>query len=113
MSEVRLPGVSGRDYRQGVYVRMPRKRASVYEGEGEMNDRPCTRCGRCCRAETCMIGEITFGSVEGTCPALLDGNGIYCCGIVAFEEELGVNPMIKKALGIGRGCDSTFTEEPE
>lgn len=69
-------------------------------------DKPCKRCGECCKAEICMIGETVFGVVEPPCPALLKRDKIYYCGFVAIESEVDIQPLISRALGIGKGCDS-------
>lgn len=70
--------------------------------------KPCLRCGKCCKAEICMIGEMAFGSTGAFCPGLIKCGNTHVCGLVAVEKEAGIEPLLSKALGIGKGCDSIF-----
>jgi hypothetical protein len=88
--------------------------------------KPCTRCGACCMATVCPIGQhiLNRGPV-GPCPALVKSAapGEYVCGVVAdparyapLETAIhGVTEMREAALlmiGSGTGCDARFNGEP-
>jgi hypothetical protein len=56
---------------------------------------PCCRCGFCCIAETCPIGQATYGVPKSyPCPGLsFDGDEASC--------KLALDPYM---VGIGQGC---------
>lgn len=64
----------------------------------------CVRCGKCCKAEICVIAEIAFGhDLKTPCSMLYKHeDGTYSCTFVMAETEF--TPLLKY-LGIGRGCD--------
>lgn len=70
---------------------------------------PCNGCGWCCHEEVCKIGMHFFdiSESEAPCPAILYIDGRVRCGIVVGEEALGLEPKVKEALGVGRGCDAS------
>lgn len=78
---------------------------------------PCNGCGLCCLLELCHIGEAMFPGVEPPCPALVIRPGQARCGAVIVEEAAGMEPVISRTLGIGRGCSmpdaTTSLEEIE
>ena len=67
---------------------------------------PCNGCGFCCAAEVCGIGKQVHGDIEGPCPSMTYQEGRFFCGVVLIEELAGMEPLIRQALGIGRGCDA-------
>jgi|SRR5215475_5166835 len=91
---------------------------------------PCNRCGLCCMASLCDLGQHLFhrDAYPGPCPALRsDGEGTYSCDVVAnpqdymrhtaylASEPCHVNHLRRAALviiGAGDGCDARFNGEP-
>lgn len=68
---------------------------------------PCNGCGFCCAAEVCEIGLAAMGpDTQAPCPAMEFSEGRFWCGIVKAEDELGVFPLVRLMLGIGKGCDA-------
>ena len=65
---------------------------------------PCNHCGLCCRLSLCHVGELAFGTKIGPCPALMESEDGSLCGLVLMEEMTGVEPIVRKQLGIGCGC---------
>jgi hypothetical protein len=88
--------------------------------------KPCNRCGACCMATVCPIGQrILHRGPAGPCPALVKSAepGEYQCGLVAdpawiAPEETAIHgeaAMREAALvliGSGTGCDARFNGEP-
>ena len=78
---------------------------------------PCSRCGDCCKAETCEIGLTLLGDTS-PCRALEQTAGKYACGLIIHASkylDLGDNVGWKEKilgqwfgemLGIGKGCGS-------
>ncbi len=80
----------------------------------------CNGCGVCCVEELCHVAEMaTAGCPElddraaaralgeplpGPCPFLRFHDARFWCGLMEAEAALGMEPMIAKALGAGRGC---------
>lgn len=74
----------------------------------------CNHCGICCALALCPIGEKAYPGHSAPCPALVVIEGQAKCGIVLTEERAGLEPIIRKVLGIGCGCsmeDEDTTEE--
>lgn len=44
--------------------------------------------------------------IKGPCPLMDFVGGKVRCGLVLAEERSGMEPKIKTALGIGKGCDA-------
>lgn len=65
---------------------------------------PCNGCGLCCRMEICPIGREAFPGASARCPGMLFDEGRFHCRLVLIEEAAGMEPLIARALGIGRGC---------
>lgn len=75
---------------------------------------PCNHCGLCCSLSLCHIGQLAYPGQSAPCPALVVLEGKAMCGIVMMEERSGVEPVVRKFLGIGCGCsmeDADTTEE--
>jgi len=84
---------------------------------------PCNRCGQCCQATICPLGQNIFGRKLGPCPALsFDAERKSCCGLVAnpmayaiaITLEHGVAAASEAAIsliGSGTGCDARFNGE--
>ena len=87
---------------------------------------PCNRCGLCCIATICPLGQAVFGRETGPCPALVRAvapGEQYGCGLVAAPDRYrvgaavvhGVEKMRKAAMtliGASTGCDARFNGEP-
>lgn len=72
----------------------------------------CNGCGLCCARELCVAAEMAFPGGSAPCPALKirgDGKSTYC-QLVAIEIVAGMEPMLQKSLGIGKGC--SMQDEP-
>lgn len=66
---------------------------------------PCNGCGLCCASSLCPAGKIAFGwRTKAPCPALRFKDRRTYCGLVLIEREMGAEPLIAEALGIGEGC---------
>lgn len=72
---------------------------------------PCTRCGLCCMATLCKIGEAVFRRSTGPCPALLWNKDGSVCGLVAVSEG-EMKDAAKLLILSGDGCDARFNGEP-
>lgn len=71
----------------------------------------CSGCGRCCLSEQCHASMIVLGDIGAICPFLrLVEPGFYRCRLVEMEAASGAEPLIARALGIGKGCTNE-TEE--
>lgn len=67
--------------------------------------KPCNGCGMCCATEICPAGRMIFPADTPTpCPALRWDGEKTRCGLVLTEERFGMEPLLRKALGIGEGC---------
>ncbi len=76
---------------------------------------PCTRCGLCCMATLCPLGEHIFGFHFGPCPALEKTKDGFGCGVVSRAVAKGRQDMADAAsllIGSGTGCDARFNGEP-
>lgn len=86
---------------------------------------PCNRCGLCCMATLCPLGEAVLGRRAGPCPALRGTIGDARCGLVedpaAFVGvrrvmEAGGTAVLREAavllIGSGTGCDARMNGEP-
>lgn len=85
---------------------------------------PCTRCGLCCVAIVCPLGQVVFRRRAGPCPALRrDAESLSSCGLV--DEPAVFAPMValragvemaraaaKLLIGSTTGCDARFNGEP-
>ncbi len=65
----------------------------------------CTGCGQCCLAEKCQAAIMVFGDKDEICPFLkFIKPGFYRCLLIEWETYSGMQPLIKAALAIGKGC---------
>jgi hypothetical protein len=64
----------------------------------------CSRCGKCCQAELCVVGEMAFGESPPPCPALKMVNGIAFCAFLEAEREFRLERVFAQTLGVGVGC---------
>lgn len=72
---------------------------------------PCTRCGLCCMATLCDLGQHIFRRQIGPCPALsFDANGSRC-GLIDNGTASG-RAAAAVLVGSGTGCDARFNGEP-
>lgn len=78
---------------------------------------PCNRCGACCFATICKLGQRVLDrpALPGPCPALkYNGPGEYSCAIVDYVSN---DPQFRDAALIiiraGEGCDARFNGEPQ
>jgi len=86
---------------------------------------PCNRCGVCCMATVCQLGQHVFKREyhEGPCPGLKpDGDGEYACDVVRNPQAYaqGLSPSVKvhalrmaarKIIYADDGCDARFNGE--
>jgi len=86
--------------------------------------KPCTQCGRCCKATPCGLAVEFLDDVSSPCKALeLHDDGKYYCGLVvhpsryidvgeagAWKDEF-LGTVFASMLGIGRGCCSEAETE--
>ncbi len=91
---------------------------------GTGNRIPCTHCGDCCRGEVCPIGEIFLHTTEAPCPALVEKDGEYWCGLVAtarftmyaktrsakYWAGIFAKYLAEEVFHFGAGCDSLKKE---
>jgi hypothetical protein len=71
-----------------------------------LDDKPCIRCGRCCRAEVCIIGRRIYGTNTAPCPGLDESGEVATCkhfGEIEANQALGGHK-----IGF---CDANFREE--
>lgn len=85
---------------------------------------PCNRCGLCCVAAICALGQKVFRRELGPCPALrYDQESNSSCGLVAepmtfapkVALEHGVSAASRAAtflIGTNTGCDARMNGEP-
>ncbi len=85
---------------------------------------PCNRCGLCCVATVCPLGQVVFGRALGPCPALsYEPDGKSVCGLVATPQRFGLMTVLRHGakaaadaasylIGSGTGCDARFNGEP-
>jgi len=72
---------------------------------------PCNRCGLCCYATICDLGQSVFHRKAGPCPALEGSFGNASCGLTQhgptkYRAAAGL------LIGAGTGCDARFNGEP-
>src|SRR6266536_4208581 len=69
---------------------------------------PCNRCGLCCMATICNLGQHVFSRAEypGPCPALEKVGDEYVCGLVAqpraFRQQAKNNGQGPRHIALGR-----------
>lgn len=78
---------------------------------------PCNRCGVCCAAEPCPVGQLIFRQRRGACPALEWQGTAYACALLTNPERtLSWLPKrwwplaqrcFSRWIAAGKGCDST------
>jgi hypothetical protein len=85
---------------------------------------PCNRCGLCCVATKCALGQALFGGVTGPCPALKQMTPReWSCGVVALTGHFTAMDSndpewreMQRAAALliraGEGCDARFNGEP-
>lgn len=56
--------------------------------------------------QLCPIALLAFPGKQAPCPALYIGSDRTYCGLMLAEEREGLEPIVKKLLGAGRGCCS-------
>jgi len=62
----------------------------------------------------CPAAEIAFPDGDVPCRALSYKNDAAFCGLVMIEEIAGLDPVVRKIIGIGCGCscpDGNTTEK--
>lgn len=101
-----------------VVVQLPRDVIEKKPPHGS----PCNRCGGCCMATLCPLGQHIFKQSLGPCPALsFDADGSRCgmiddpakfnmVGVLKHGIE-AVREAAKVLIGSGIGCDARFNGE--
>ena len=105
-----------------IQVRVPRSMAERKPPHGT----PCNRCGACCYATLCPLGQKVFRREIGPCPALVwsPGNPEAACGLVIEPAKhyplaalrAGTEQASRDAallVGSGTGCDARINGEPK
>lgn len=64
---------------------------------------PCTRCGDCCKAEVCHMGENVYGTTRPPCPGLEKRGNRHACVLIEMTPE-HLFPFLSMTMGIGWGC---------
>lgn len=72
---------------------------------------PCNRCGACCKAMLCDLGQHVFGREIGPCPALQREEIGYRCGLVAEPGRFspgrdGLGAEAALLIGANWCCDA-------
>lgn len=66
---------------------------------------PCNGCGLCCHIELCDVALAAFADgTEAPCPAMTFEAGRVRCAFVLAEERSGLDKLLARGLGIGKGC---------
>jgi hypothetical protein len=72
---------------------------------------PCNRCGLCCFATICDLGQAVFRRSTGPCPALEGSFGNASCGLTQHGPTK-YREAAAHLIGAGQGCDARFNGEP-
>ena len=74
--------------------------------QNKLYPNPCSRCGFCCIAETCPVGQKMFGVERfGQCPGLkFEGDKATCSAYSLLCSGDMKKAEIEEILGIGKGC---------
>jgi hypothetical protein len=102
-------------------VRISRSAYAMKPAHGE----PCNRCGACCEASVCPLGQRVLGLPfhAGPCPALSGEPGETSCGLIAEPARyspvrtatFGADAMrtaAKLLINASDGCCARFNGEP-
>jgi hypothetical protein len=74
---------------------------------------PCCRCGMCCLAETCPIGQLVYRiKKDDKCPALTFNDNIAHCNLVEFGLVPVGEGCCIKARAYRNGIEYDFSELP-
>ncbi len=76
---------------------------------------PCNGCGVCCLAEPCPIGIVVSRKTRGACAALVwsEDQRRYHCGLLTRPHLRWLQPLLRRWISAGSGCDATLeTETP-
>jgi len=94
------------------YENCPAHQPKVKIPEKAKQGEPCTRCGQCCHVEICGVMLSANPETKPPCPALgyNTAQGLFVCLIVEVEQltEPKDSWLITQALGIGKGCCSSY-----
>lgn len=66
----------------------------------------CVRCGFCCLAETCPVGQSIYevGKYQ-RCPSLKFDGDVAVCGVMEILDDWGIPKAdAERTMGIGAGC---------
>lgn len=74
-------------------------------------EEPCNGCGLCCHVVLCEAAKIAFPDGVAPCPALTFKDGRTFCGLVLVEAAAGLEPILRRSLGIGHGCSMSDDQE--
>lgn len=72
---------------------------------------PCNRCGLCCVATLCDLGNQVFRKTAGPCPALAFDGDQACCRLVSEAPTTRHRDAAMLLTYSGRGCDARFNGE--
>jgi hypothetical protein len=67
---------------------------------------PCNGCGFCCKNEVCELGKQFKNNNIAPCKLLIFNGEKYRCKLILMEKKTKLEPLLARALGIGKGCCS-------
>jgi hypothetical protein len=81
---------------------------------------PCNGCGLCCLVGQCQISIEVFGNVDGICPALVERDDRWRCGLVAeparffphIPQQIGNLIAMRLGIGTSHSCCDAFSLDP-
>lgn len=103
-----------------IQVAVPRAMVSRKPPHGS----PCNRCGACCYATLCPLGQKVFRREIGPCPALGFDGEQSTCGLVSDPARFYPLAVLRAGsidqassdasvlIGASTGCDARINGEP-
>lgn len=80
------------------------------EWKAFMRNKPCIRCGDCCKSEVCPMGEAVYKTTIIPCPGLQYNGKKSSCELMGLMNAEGFAIMSFK-MGIGAGCTNDYKYE--
>jgi hypothetical protein len=71
----------------------------------------CNGCGVCCLSEPCPVGILGSRRASGACRWVRWDGARYRCGLLQGRAGWR-EPLLRRWIGAGRGCDSTAEVRP-
>jgi hypothetical protein len=84
---------------------------------------PCNNCGICCQQGICRTGRLILGEVQAPCPALIEKDDDFFCGLMTQPQCFAptqarikgaerMRQAAKLLIGAGLGCCARAEHEP-